>query len=121
MNNKFEKVNSPFRDNIDAMEGYTPGEQPQRVGGWIKLNTNENPYPPSPAVGEELKNTDPSTLRLYPDPICSEIRRRQRHGQAPLPGGHIERSPPVCSVFLRGARIRPSRGSPAPAGTPRRS
>ncbi len=40
---------SLFRPDIDRIEGYTPGEQPQEAG-WIKLNTNENPYPPSPAV-----------------------------------------------------------------------
>jgi len=67
--------NRLFRENIEAMEGYAPGEQPQRIGGWIKLNTNENPYPPSPEVDEVLRDCNPATLRLYPDPICSEIRR----------------------------------------------
>lgn len=63
-----------FRKAIDEMSGYTPGEQPKRIGGWIKLNTNENPYPPSPAVTEALKNFDTGKLRLYPDPECREIR-----------------------------------------------
>lgn len=75
MNNQSKAEKSPFRENIDAMEGYTPGEQPQRVGGWIKLNTNENPYPPSPAVRKVLRDTDPATLRLYPDPLCCELRK----------------------------------------------
>lgn len=66
---------SHFRKIIDDMDGYTPGEQPQRVGGWIKLNTNENPYPPSPAVKQLLKEVDPNSLRLYPDPLCHELRR----------------------------------------------
>ena len=57
------------------MDGYTPGEQPQRAGGWIKLNTNENPYPPSPSVKRVLQNTDITDLRLYPDPMCCELRK----------------------------------------------
>jgi len=69
MNNKF------FRENIEEMQGYTPGEQPQRIGGWVKLNTNENPYPPSPTIDDLLRNSNPADLRLYPDPICSEIRK----------------------------------------------
>ena len=44
----------PFRSNIARMEGYQPGEQPQD-GGYIKLNTNENPYPPSPRVLEAIQ------------------------------------------------------------------
>jgi histidinol-phosphate aminotransferase len=56
------------------MSGYTPGEQPKRIGGWIKLNTNENPYPPSPAVTKALKSFDIEKLRLYPDPDCRKIR-----------------------------------------------
>ncbi len=75
MNNTIKTGRTLFRENIDAMDGYTPGEQPQRADGWIKLNTNENPYPPSPAVGEVLRNTDSADLRLYPDPVCSEIRK----------------------------------------------
>ena len=67
------------------MKGYAPGEQPQRIGGWIKLNTNENPYPPSPAVNDVLQGCDPSALRLYPDPICSELRKTvaELYGYAP--------------------------------------
>ena len=40
--------------HIVTLKGYVPGEQPQG-GGWIKLNTNENPYPPSPRVVEAIK------------------------------------------------------------------
>ncbi|MCK5845146.1 MAG: histidinol-phosphate transaminase [Victivallales bacterium] len=69
-----QRPTSLFRKAIDEMSGYTPGEQPKRIGGWIKLNTNENPYPPSPAVAEALKNMDVDKLRLYPDPECCEIR-----------------------------------------------
>ena len=45
-----------FRPEIEAMAGYVPGEQPQD-GEFIKLNTNENPYPPSPAVARAIEET----------------------------------------------------------------
>jgi histidinol-phosphate aminotransferase len=69
-----ENNNSFFRNNIDQMSGYMPGEQPERIGGWIKLNTNENPYPPSPKVKEVLNNFSYENLRLYPNPIADELR-----------------------------------------------
>lgn len=55
------------------LEPYIPGEQP-RDRKYIKLNTNENPYPPSPRVIEALKRAADDTLRLYPDPSCDELR-----------------------------------------------
>jgi len=64
-----------FRDNIEAMAGYTPGEQPQGVK-LIKLNTNENPYPPSPKVMEAVRAAAAETLRLYPDPMSRELREK---------------------------------------------
>ena len=66
---------SYFRKEIDEMQGYTPGEQP-RDRRYIKLNTNENPYPPSPNVASLLKNLDSEILRLYPDPVFCELRRK---------------------------------------------
>jgi histidinol-phosphate aminotransferase len=63
-----------IRPNIAAMDGYTPGEQPQ-AGGFIKLNTNENPYPPSPRVKAALGEAITDRLRLYPDPTAKELRR----------------------------------------------
>ncbi len=65
---------SYFRKNIDAMDGYTPGEQPKDMK-YVKLNTNENPYPPSPAVAKALKSFTSGRLRLYPDPLACELRR----------------------------------------------
>ena len=62
-----------FRKNIAALAGYLPGEQPQD-GGYIKLNTNENPYPPSPRVVAALKKASDRSLRLYPEPMSREIR-----------------------------------------------
>lgn len=55
------------------MSGYTPGEQP-KVMNLLKLNTNENPYPPCPAVMDGLKNIDAERLRLYPDPTADKLR-----------------------------------------------
>jgi histidinol-phosphate aminotransferase len=57
------------------MTGYTPGEQP-RTGGFLKLNTNENPYPPSPRVFEALREAlTGERLRKYPDPVGTEFRQ----------------------------------------------
>jgi len=64
-----------FRRNIARMEGYVPGEQPQ-VPGFIKLNTNENPYPPSPKVREAILAEAGDRMRLYPDPEANALRRQ---------------------------------------------
>jgi len=61
-----------FRDNIQAMSGYTPGEQPGD-NGFIKLNTNENPYPPSPKVLAALRRAVGASLRLYPEPMSGSL------------------------------------------------
>lgn len=59
---------------IQDLEPYIPGEQPKdRV--FIKLNTNENPYPPSPKVLEAIRSAADETLRLYPDPEASQLRQ----------------------------------------------
>ncbi|MBN2583813.1 MAG: histidinol-phosphate transaminase [Planctomycetes bacterium] len=62
-----------YRDNIEAMSGYAPGEQPQG-GRFIKLNTNENPYPPSPRVMEAVHTASEDALRKYPDPMANAVR-----------------------------------------------
>jgi histidinol-phosphate aminotransferase len=64
---------SYFRPAIDAMTGYVPGEQPKPGTQIIKLNTNENPYPPSPKAMEVLRNLDSEWLRRYPDPYAREF------------------------------------------------
>jgi histidinol-phosphate aminotransferase len=64
-----------LRPNIRAMAGYTPGEQP-RDGGYVKLNTNENPYPPSPRVFEAIREVlTGDRLRKYPDPLGTAFRQ----------------------------------------------
>lgn len=58
--------------NVRRVVPYTPGEQPNQPD-MIKLNTNENPYPPAPGVGEILRELDANALRLYPDPAAGEL------------------------------------------------
>src|SRR5438876_5761140 len=55
------------------MQGYIPGEQPQDKR-YIKLNSNENPYPPSPHVIAALQRAAGEDLRLYPDPLANRLR-----------------------------------------------
>ena len=64
---------SYFRPAIDAMTGYVPGEQPKSGVKVIKLNTNENPYPPSPKAIAVLQNINSDSLRRYPDPFACEF------------------------------------------------
>ena len=59
-----------WRDNIRQVVPYTPGEQPKRTN-LIKLNTNENPYPPSKKVQEMMEQI--TGWRLYPDPAASRL------------------------------------------------
>ncbi len=61
-----------WKVNVRKVVPYTPGEQPNRPG-MIKLNTNENPYPPAPGVRKALEELDIDRLRLYPDPAASEL------------------------------------------------
>ena len=58
--------------NVRRVTPYTPGEQPDQPD-MIKLNTNENPYPPAPGVREALKELDIDAMRLYPDPAAGEL------------------------------------------------
>ncbi len=64
-----------FRPSVDVMVGYTPGEQPKPGTKIIKLNTNENPYPPSPNAIAVLRNLDSEWLRRYPDPYANDFRQ----------------------------------------------
>ncbi len=75
---------SYFRDNVERTEGYTPGFQP-KAADVIKLNTNENPYPPSPQVMQTLAEIRPEQLRRYPDPLGTAFREAaaKLHGVTP--------------------------------------
>lgn len=61
-----------WEKNIRRVEPYVPGEQPDSPK-MIKLNTNENPYPPAPGVQAACRDFDAESLRLYPDPSCREL------------------------------------------------
>ena len=63
---------SAWEKNVRRVTPYVPGEQP-REAGFIKLNTNENPYPPSPAVQRALEGAKASELRLDPDPAATDL------------------------------------------------
>lgn len=65
---------SLFRPNVDRLHAYVPGEQPQE-SGWVKLNTNENPYPPAPGVIEAIERTARHRLNVYPDPLGTSFRK----------------------------------------------
>ena len=67
-----KEYKSYFRSVVDAMAGYAPGEQPKMLD-LVKLNTNENPFPPSPAVLGALETFDGAMLRRYPDPMADSL------------------------------------------------
>jgi histidinol-phosphate aminotransferase len=75
---------SLVRPLVQRLHAYVPGEQP-KIPGLIKLNTNENPYPPSPKVLAAVKAAVDGRLRLYPNPTASALREKlaQLHGCAP--------------------------------------
>src|SRR6185295_1334481 len=64
-----------IRPLVEGLHAYVPGEQP-RIPGLIKLNTNENPYPPSPKVLKAVKAAVDGRLRLYPPPTAQRLREK---------------------------------------------
>lgn len=93
------------RPAIEALEAYVPGEQP-KVPGLIKLNTNENPYPPPPDVLEAVRACANDRLSVYPDPnssdLCAETARQ--NGLAPsqvlFVNGSDEILRMICMAYL---------------------
>jgi histidinol-phosphate aminotransferase len=73
------------RNVVELMSGYTPGEQPRPGDRVIKLNTNENPYPPSPRVIDAIRGISPDALRRYPSPMADDFRAvaARLHGVSP--------------------------------------
>jgi histidinol-phosphate aminotransferase len=67
-------LNKLLREPLKKYSAYEPGEQP--IGdGWVKLNTNENPFPPIPEIIEDIKNAVNERLNRYPDPLALEVRK----------------------------------------------
>ncbi len=77
---------SVVRKALQGFQPYVPGEQPPDGEGWIKLNTNESPLPPSPKVIEAIKQAATDALRLYPSPTAAPARQAiaRRFGLDPL-------------------------------------
>ena len=75
------RVSSLIRPLVRRLHPYVPGEQP-KIKGLIKLNTNENPYPPAPAVLRAIISATDSRLRLYPNPTAQLLREKlaELHG-----------------------------------------
>src|SRR5580700_4688407 len=75
---------SLIRPLVRELHGYVPGEQP-KIKGLVKLNTNENPYPPSPKVLTAVKAAVDGRLRLYPNPTAQALREKLAglHGSGP--------------------------------------
>ena len=94
-----------IRKSVEALEPYVPGEQP-KDRSVIKLNTNENPYQPSPLVKKTLESFDPELLRRYPDPVFTELRARiaEIHGTVPervfIGNGSDEVLSLACRAFV---------------------
>ncbi|TMF23584.1 MAG: histidinol-phosphate transaminase [Chloroflexi bacterium] len=63
-----------LRRGLEGFHPYVPGEQPPDGAGWVKLNTNESPLPPSPRVIEAIKHAADDSLRLYPSPTAQPAR-----------------------------------------------
>ena len=75
-----------IRANVAALHPYVPGEQPQE-SGWIKLNTNENPFL-APQIAQAVAQAATDSLRLYPDPLCVDLRARLA-GRYAVPASQI--------------------------------
>jgi histidinol-phosphate aminotransferase len=70
----FETMPAAVKEHIVNLEAYVPGFQPEDGDGVVKLNTNENPYPPSPWVEEAIREEGGDNLRLYPNPGSQRLR-----------------------------------------------
>jgi len=113
-------VKKLIRPLVQALSPYVPGEQP-KIQGLVKLNTNENPYPPSPKVLRAIQAAVDQRLRLYPNPTAQALREAlaNLHGcqadSVTIGNGSDE----VLALAIR-AFVEPSAGQPkTPAGAAR--
>ncbi|RMX15884.1 histidinol-phosphate transaminase [Vandammella animalimorsus] len=100
-------------DGLQALEPYIPGEQPQ-VADLVKLNTNENPYGPSPQVIAAIAQAAQQGLQLYPDPLSLRLRQAiaQRHASAGIDAEQVfvgNGSDEVLGHAFRALFVRPGR------------
>lgn len=125
------------RANVRAMQGYTPGEQPGPGERVVKLNTNENPFPPSDRVMKAIREIEPEILRRYPNPTADQFREAaaQLLGVSPdmilcgngsdeiltiatrtfvAPGGTLAFPDPTYSLYSVLAQIESARAAPRP-------
>ena len=88
---------------IQQLTPYTPGEQPKQRT-WVKLNTNENPYPPSPLALAAMVGAVGDGLRRYPDPEATDLRQTlaEHHGLSPRPDFCGQRLGRGAGVLLSG-------------------
>ena len=117
--------------HVARLHAYTPGLQPTEPG-WVKLNTNECPYPPSPRVAEALRQeigSDGAALRLYPNPKSTPLRTAVaklharecpglREDQVIIGNGSDDILNLLVRAFIGGTADACRAGSPDPAGKP---
>jgi len=77
-------MKSMYNRMLNKFPAYVPGEQPHEKG-YLKLNTNENPYAPSPHVSAAVRNAQEQSFRLYSDPVCTLLRAKigERYSVSP--------------------------------------
>src|SRR5277367_6245510 len=104
-----------IRPIVRKLHGYVPGEQP-KIPGLVKLNTNENPYPPSPKVRAAIKSAADARLRLYPNPTAETLRARLAKFHRCRPENFIvgNGSDELLALATR-AFVEPARGPGTPA------
>ena len=88
------------------MDGYTPGEQPGVGERVVKLNTNENPFPPSPMVVRAIQEIEPELLGRHPDDRDADVSLRGRY--AGVSGSDVlavQRAGAVAGCEVRGGAV----------------